>query len=135
MDLNMKWIMGGIIVGVLFSILGVFKVLEFRSRRRMQTLRCPECGGSFVIPGLGVIKRWIEFDVETARRNAQAFGEADARRGCRSHEEGNSLMRELKLYIVHGLLHLHGFDDQTRTAAHRMKAAQEKILRNCTGAQ
>ena len=77
----------------------------------------------------------IFISVETARRNAQAFGEADARRGCRSHEEGNSLMRELKLYIVHGLLHLHGFDDQTRTAARRMKAAQEKILRNCTGAQ
>ena len=73
MDLNMKWIMGGIIVGVLFSILGVFKVLEFRSRRRMQTLRCPECGGSFVIPGLGVIKRWIEFDVETARRKGSGF--------------------------------------------------------------
>ena len=30
-------------------------------------------------------------------------------------------MRELKLYIVHGLLHLHGFDDQTPTEARRMK--------------
>src|SRR5437879_1813102 len=41
----------------------------------------------------------ILISVETARRHARAFG--------------NSLNRELKLYIVHGLLHLHGFNDQT----------------------
>ena len=56
----------------------------------------------------------IFISVETARRHARAFG--------------NSLLRELKLYIVHGLLHLHGFDDQTPSEAHKMKAAQEKIL-------
>jgi probable rRNA maturation factor len=57
----------------------------------------------------------IFISVETARRHARAFG--------------NSLMRELKLYIVHGLLHLHGFDDRTPSEAHTMKTAQEKILR------
>ena len=57
----------------------------------------------------------IFISVEAARRQARAFG--------------NSLMRELKLYIVHGLLHLHGFDDQTPTKARKMKTAQEKILR------
>ena len=56
----------------------------------------------------------IFISVETARRHARAFG--------------NSLLRELKLYIVHGLLHLHGFDDQTPSKAHKMKTAQEKIL-------
>jgi probable rRNA maturation factor len=60
----------------------------------------------------------VFISVETARGHARAFG--------------NSLLRELKLYIVHGLLHLHGFDDQTPSEAHRMKAAQEKILRACT---
>ncbi|PYK34132.1 MAG: rRNA maturation RNase YbeY [Verrucomicrobia bacterium] len=60
----------------------------------------------------------VFISVETARGHARAFG--------------NSLLRELKLYIVHGLLHLHGFDDQTASEAHRMKAAQEKILRACT---
>ena len=40
-------------------------------------------------------------------------------------------MHELKLYIVHGLLHLHGFDDQTPTEARKMKMAQERILRHC----
>ena len=60
----------------------------------------------------------IFISVETAQRHARAFG--------------NSLMRELKLYIVHGLLHLHGFDDQTPDKAHKMKAAQEKILCICS---
>ena len=62
----------------------------------------------------------IFISVDTARRHARAFG--------------NSLLRELKLYIVHGLLHLHGFDDQTPAEAHKMKTAQERILRICSGA-
>jgi probable rRNA maturation factor len=57
----------------------------------------------------------IFISVDTARRHARAFG--------------NSLLRELKLYIVHGLLHLHGFDDQTPAEARKMKTVQEKILR------
>jgi probable rRNA maturation factor len=56
----------------------------------------------------------IFISVETARRHARAFGD--------------SLTRELELYIVHGLLHLHGFDDQTPGEARKMKTAEEKIL-------
>jgi len=56
----------------------------------------------------------IFISVETARRHARVFA--------------NSLMRELQLYIVHGLLHLHGFDDQTSAGARKMKRMQEKIL-------
>src|SRR5260370_41939035 len=41
----------------------------------------------------------IFISVETAKRHARAFG--------------NSLVRELQLYIVHGLLHLNGFDDRS----------------------
>ena len=62
----------------------------------------------------------IFISVDTARRHARVFE--------------NSLLRELKLYIVHGLLHLHGFDDQTPSEARKMKAAQERILRICSGA-
>jgi probable rRNA maturation factor len=62
----------------------------------------------------------IFISLDTARRHARAFG--------------NSLMRELKLYIVHGLLHLHGFDDQTTADACKIKTAQEKILRTWSGA-
>ena len=60
----------------------------------------------------------VFISVETAQRHARAFG--------------NSLLRELKLYIVHGLLHLHRFDDQTPRKAHKMKTAQVKILRACS---
>jgi len=56
----------------------------------------------------------IFVSAETARRQARAFG--------------NSLVRELRLYIVHGLLHLHGLDDRSESDARRMKAVQEKIL-------
>src|ERR1041385_8296188 len=52
----------------------------------------------------------IFISVETAKRHARKFG--------------NSLMAELQLYIVHGFLHLHGFDDRTQSGARRMKQAQ-----------
>jgi len=58
----------------------------------------------------------IFISVETARRCAREFG--------------NSLMSEIKLDIVHGLLHLHGFDDRTPADSRRMKNTQEKILRS-----
>ena len=57
----------------------------------------------------------IFVSVETARRNAREFG--------------NSLMSEIKLCIVHGLLHLHGFDDRKPSDLRKMKNTQEKILR------
>ena len=62
----------------------------------------------------------IFISVETAKRHARAFG--------------NSPASELRLYIVHGLLHLHGFDDQTQTGARKMHEMQEEILRDCSGA-
>ena len=61
----------------------------------------------------------IFISVETAKRHARVFG--------------NSLMREVQLYIVHGLLHLHGFDDRTQSEARKMRRTQEKILRDCSG--
>ena len=60
----------------------------------------------------------IFISVETAKRHAHGFG--------------NSLGRELQLYIVHGLLHLHGLDDRTQSGARKMKKAQEKILSGCS---
>ena len=56
----------------------------------------------------------IFISVETARRHARTFG--------------NSLTRELQLYIVHGLLHLHGFDDRKQADARKMDRVQERIL-------
>ncbi len=56
----------------------------------------------------------IFISVETARTHARAFG--------------NSLARELRLYIVHGLLHLHGFDDRNRIDDRKMERMQKRIL-------
>jgi probable rRNA maturation factor len=61
----------------------------------------------------------IFISVKTAKRHARAFG--------------NSLGRELQLYIVHGLLHLHGFDDRTEPGARRMEKTQAKILSKYSG--
>ena len=56
----------------------------------------------------------IFISVETARRQARAYR--------------TSLAHELRLYLVHGLLHLHGFDDDAPAARRRMDAIQEKIV-------
>ena len=56
----------------------------------------------------------IFISAQTARRQAQQFG--------------NSLAREIQLYVVHGLLHLHGFDDATKTEARKMERTQKRIL-------
>ena len=56
----------------------------------------------------------IFISTETACRQARQFG--------------NPFFRELQLYVVHGLLHLHGFDDRSERDGRKMKAMQEKIL-------
>lgn len=55
----------------------------------------------------------IFVSVETAQRQAARFG--------------TSTEAEIKLYIVHGLLHLHGFDDRTPAKLRSMEAAQKRI--------
>jgi probable rRNA maturation factor len=42
-------------------------------------------------------------------------------------EHGHGVDEELALYIVHGLLHLNGYDDTTAAAKKRMFRVQEKV--------
>jgi probable rRNA maturation factor len=56
----------------------------------------------------------IVISAETAKRQARQFG--------------TSLDHELRLYLVHGLLHLHGFDDKTAAGAAEMKRRQEAVV-------
>jgi probable rRNA maturation factor len=56
----------------------------------------------------------IVISVPTARRQATEFS--------------TSLSHELRLYLVHGLLHLQGFDDRTRSEARQMAKLQERIV-------
>ena len=60
----------------------------------------------------------IFISVETARRHTRVFG--------------TSLTDELRLYIVHGLLHLHGSDDRKRAGARKMERMQKQILHQAT---
>jgi probable rRNA maturation factor len=57
----------------------------------------------------------IHISVETAERQ------------CREHEK--TLHEELALYLIHGLLHLAGWDDHDPGDAARMAEEQEEILR------
>ncbi len=57
----------------------------------------------------------IFISAELAREQARRFG--------------NPLAREIRLYLVHGLLHLHGFDDRDEVGMKRMQAMQRKILK------
>jgi len=56
----------------------------------------------------------IFISAEIAQQNTRRFG--------------TSLIREVSLYIVHGLLHLHGFDDRTKAGARKIQMMQQKIL-------
>lgn len=48
---------------------------------------------------------------------------------ARAPEFGHSTTQELALYIIHGLLHLSGFDDLTAPEAEKMAATQQRILK------
>ena len=84
------------------------------SDRRMSRLHRKFLGHSGPTDVLTFQHGEIFISVETAKRHAHVFG--------------NPLVRELQLYIVHGLLHLHGFGDRTPAEARKMKNVQEKIL-------
>ncbi|MFV1995425.1 MAG: rRNA maturation RNase YbeY, partial [Verrucomicrobiales bacterium] len=45
-----------------------------------------------------------------------------------AEEHGVDRNREVALYIVHGLLHLHGFDDLGEEARRAMGRVQDEIL-------
>jgi probable rRNA maturation factor len=56
----------------------------------------------------------IFVSTETARRQARRFGTTPD--------------HEMRLYIAHGLLHLHGFDDKDARSSAQMQRAQEKLV-------
>lgn len=56
----------------------------------------------------------VVISLDTARRNARTFG--------------NTLGRELALYLAHGLLHLLGFDHRSVREARAMEAQERRLL-------
>jgi probable rRNA maturation factor len=59
----------------------------------------------------------IVISAETARAYAERYAQP--------------VDREVALYIVHGLLHLNGFDDLEPRARRRMHAVQARVMRAC----
>jgi probable rRNA maturation factor len=47
---------------------------------------------------------------------------------CQAAEAGNDLLAELQLLVVHGVLHLLGYEDQTEPERARMWQAQQAVL-------
>jgi probable rRNA maturation factor len=82
--------------------------------RRMAILHKTFCG----LPG--------STDVLTFRHGEIVIsGETAARQARMFH---SSLMAEIQLYLLHGLLHLAGFDDLVPVERRRMHRLQEKLL-------
>lgn len=55
---------------------------------------------------------------------------ADTAQGFAS-EYGQTVDREVARYLIHGLLHLAGYDDHTTKERARMHRLQERVLRAC----
>jgi probable rRNA maturation factor len=88
----------------------------FISDRRMASLHRQFLGQGGSTDVLTFQHGEIFISVETAQRHARRFRK--------------SVDKELKLYIVHGLLHLNGFDDRKKKWARKMEAVQQQILRS-----
>jgi probable rRNA maturation factor len=84
------------------------------SDRRMANLHARYRGVSGPTDVLTFQHGEIVVSTETARRNARAFG--------------TGTKHEIYLYIVHGLLHLCGFDDTTEPERKRMGKVQASLL-------
>jgi probable rRNA maturation factor len=86
------------------------------SDRRISSLHRQFLGQSGATDVLTFQHGEIFISVETARCHARRFG--------------NSLAQELRLYVVHGLLHLHGLSDRGKREAQKMEVVQQRILQS-----
>jgi probable rRNA maturation factor len=48
---------------------------------------------------------------------------------AQAEERGHDLQAELALYVIHGLLHLCGYDDESTAAAKEMRAREQHYLK------
>lgn len=68
-------------------------------------------------------------DVITFEHGEIVIGAQTAAQYARQY--GHGVDQELALYIIHGLLHLNGYDDLTRNDAAVMRRTQRRILQAC----
>jgi probable rRNA maturation factor len=76
----------------------------------------------------------LSFDLDTDRRRGHVDGEivvcADVarRRAAARNRSLQAARAELALYLVHGILHLAGYDDRTPADSRRMHAREDQLL-------
>lgn len=76
----------------------------------------------------------LSFDLGTDRERGYVEGEVVAcadvarRRAARHSSSLQAARAELALYVVHGILHLAGYDDHTAAGFRRMHAREDRIL-------
>lgn len=71
------------------------------------------------VPGATDVITFEHGEIVTSAETAKAYAK----------QHGHSVDEELALYIVHGLLHLNGYDDLQPTARKRMHRVQDRIWR------
>jgi probable rRNA maturation factor len=73
----------------------------------------------------------ISFLYPSENKDALPLGEliiSSERARAQGKEWGNDVSTELALYVVHGILHLSGYDDATREEKARMRAREKELL-------
>lgn len=73
------------------------------------------------IPGATDVITFEHGEIIMSAQTAQRYGAG----------YGHSVDEELALYIIHGLLHLNGYEDATAKEAAAMRRVQERVLRAC----
>jgi probable rRNA maturation factor len=126
--------------------IGVLRLREFANRALIECLKLQKSGPLSTLPETSVVfvsdKRIARIhqqfmnergptDVITFQHGEIFVSAETAKRQARQF--GTSLEHELRLYIVHGLLHLSGFDDKTLAESAEMKRVQERIVVSCSG--
>jgi probable rRNA maturation factor len=119
-----------------FAVEALRLCLQIRPRRRTELKRLSEI--SVLLVGnrsMSVLHRQFlgksgATDVLTFQHGEIFINVEIARQ--QAHRFGSQFEREVRLYLVHGLLHLHGFDDQAPAQARKMERTQRKILRQAS---
>ena len=126
--------------------IGLFRLREFANRALIECLKLRKSRPLSLLPEISVVfisdKRIAKIhqqfmnepgptDVITFQHGEIFVSPETAKR--QSRQFGTSLEHELRLYIVHGLLHLSGFDDKTLAESREMKLVQERIVTSCSG--
>ena len=57
-----QWILSGVILAVLFGIVGIVRLAEYVKLKRMRALCCPECHERFSVPSLTSVRYWMGRD-------------------------------------------------------------------------